>query len=249
MVEKIIVFYKAISFIFMNFFMGIVYTLFPIYVAICYKNALKARGIVYGYWISSGNNRLYTMLSSNACSIKSWKKVEVDGIKVIQIEANAMNDYEYVYYIKDYNQMFTKDSNIFVKCYNYIRYLFWYYIVWIWLDDDNNINGLDLRIFKPNSRLYDRLKNETAIYITSGAKVYAKVFDLPYIEDPRVLKLDKIMYSVYNQEINNYQRDKGSYKYYRTVMLMGIGFKINPYYFRSTINVFGYDLLKNKDGI
>ena len=238
MVEKLIVFYKAISFIFMNFFMGIVYTLFPIYVAICYKNALKARGIVYGYWISSGNNRLYTMLSSNACSIKSWKKVEVDGIKVIQIEANAMNDYEYVYYIKDYNQMFTKDSNILVKGYNYIRYLFWYYI-----------NGLDLRIFKPNSRLYERLKNETAIYITSGAKVYAKVFDLPYIEDPRVLKLDKIMYSVYNQEINNYQRDKGSYKYYRTVMLMGMGFKINPYYFRSTINVFGYDLLKNKDGI
>ncbi len=57
------------------------------------------------------------------------------------------------------------------------------------------------------------------------------------------------MYSVYNQEINNYQRDKGSYKHYRTVMLMGIGFKINPNYFRSTINVFGYDLLKNKDGV
>ncbi len=57
------------------------------------------------------------------------------------------------------------------------------------------------------------------------------------------------MYSVYNQEINNYQRDKGSYKHYRTVMLMGVGFKINPNYFRSTINVFGYDLLKNKDGV
>ena len=57
------------------------------------------------------------------------------------------------------------------------------------------------------------------------------------------------MYSVYNQEMNNYMRDKAVYKDYKTILVMGIGFKVNPLYNRSVVNFFGWDVFKNKDGI
>jgi len=249
MLEKLIVLYKVISFTIMNIFMGVIYTILPIYPAWCYKHALKARGIVYGYWISTRSNRFFTILSSNSCSVNLWVKKKIGNNDVIEIKVHDRNDYEHYYYLKDYNQMFVREDFILIKIYQWVRYIIWYYGVWIWLDDDNNINGLDLRLFKTSSKLYDKLTNDTAVYITTGAKVYTTVFDLPYVDDPRVLSLDKIMYSVYNQEINNYIRDKAIYKTYKSVMIGGIGFKINPLYFRSSINLFGYDVLKNKDGI
>lgn len=249
MLEKIKVVYKAISFFFMNIMMRMVYALFPIYPAWCYKHALKARAIVYGYWILFNQKRLSNLLSSNATAIDSWDKVIKDDINVIDIKVHDRFGFHANLYIKDYNQMDISNRSIFFRIYSYLRYLFWYYSIWIWLDDDNNINGLDLRIFNSDSKLYENLKNETAVYVADGARVYTSVFDFAYIQEPKILALDKIMYSVYNQEMNNYMRDKAVYKDYKTVIVMGIGFKVNPLYNRSVVNFFGWDVFKNKDGI
>ena len=235
----------AICFMFMYVFMTIIYTTFPMYPAYCYKYGLKARSIVYGYWLSKRQEEFLRYLSKYSCTIRNYRVVTIDGIDLIEIHVFDKYDKEHYYYIRYYDQIVTKDSKLGKRIFGYLRYLYWYYVIWIWLDDDNNVNGINSDVFKNKSKL----DFKTILYITTGIKVYESIFDLQYALENFVLGFDKALYSIRDQDCSNYLRHRAVSKYYETNTILGLGYRVNSKYFKSTVVLFGYDILKGKEDV
>ena len=85
--------------------------------------------------------------------------------------------------------------------------------------------------------------------ITTGIKVYESIFDLQYALENFVLGFDKALYSIRDQDCSNYLRHRAVSPWYETNTILGLGYRVNSKHFKSTVVLFGYDILKDKEDV
>lgn len=228
-----------------------VYKLFPWYVAFCYKHARRARAIVYNYWLAFDKQGIkkfkkYLSLTGTSTIIYSGSVSkpdlypagtpanEIDNvIEFLNIDNIGTPEYRY---LKDFGD--NPSTNSIGRLYYYIRYLFYYYTIWIWLDDETNVNGIDFEIVTRTPKLSELTKQ----YIVKDTRSYVNCFDIKYVTRTELLPLDKITYIVPLQKLNNWLRMNVTYKELLNIG-KSFGYRIDPSYRQSVMRIFNKSIL------
>lgn len=243
--ERLKVFFKLLSFSIMYCIIYTVQIFFPFYIAYVYKYAKKARSKIYTKWVVNKyfRDRFEKVLLSNYGIIDKVSKLDDDIFKFNTYIYNSTeepikHECKLKVYLDNSNSKYLEklDTNIF-------KYCWYYYTIWMWLDDENNINGIDRRILDERNDLFKHLKGVDRFNIIDGNKLYTNVFSLEYTKDDKVVDFNRRFYFTKYITLNNYMRDKGTYS--KSIMLgKYFGFKYNSRLNRNTIILFGKDILE-----
>lgn len=174
-------FSKYLLDVFIVVFMYIIKIICPIYIVYAYKKAIKARQVVYDYWMLYNQKYFYQYFNFDINNI-----VNEDGIYYIIINRDS---YKYIFTYKKINKF---------------KYYWWFYTVWIWLDDVTLINGM-------NKSLYNKGINIKAIPEQEKIKIYKNIFSHNYFENSRygdisLPKTNDLLFYIKETYTNNYER-------------------------------------------
>lgn len=235
---------------FMFFFMEGVNIFFPYYPAWVMRFGKKARAIVYGYWLINKPTRFYNFLSSELGTVTGYN-IDKD-YATIYLHCRKTNN-DTVLYLGNFNQ-FNNDSYLRMF-YNRLRYYFFYNFVWIWLDDLNNIVGINKSVLtKDNTVLaseFLKLPIAKRVKLVDKIKLYPSVFDRTYQDPNSIIELNKFknrIWFVKHQYLYNYLRDKAVKSTYEDQYCLGSknGFIYNPGLDRACLTIIGYNIILRK---
>ena len=234
----------------MFFFMEGVNIFFPYYPAWVMKYGKKARAIVYGYWLVNKPIRFYNFLSSELGTVTGYN-IDKD-YATIHLCCRKTNT-DTVLYLGNFNQ-FNNDTYL-RTVYNRLRYYFFYNFVWIWLDDLNNIVGINKSaLTKDNTVLaseFLKLPIAKRVKLVDKIKLYPSVFDRTYQDPTKSIELNKFknrIWFVIHQYLYNYLRDKAVKSTYEDQYCLGSknGFIYNPGLDRACLTIIGYNIILRK---
>lgn len=236
---------RLISFCLMYCLIYIVQVFFPFYIAYVYKYAKKARSKIYTKWIvnKNYNNRFETMLFSHSGYINKVFKLDNDIFKFKYYIMDPTNEpieteCRLKVYLDNGSSAYLDKLNTSI-----LYYIFYYYFIWIWLDDENNINGIDKRLVNEKSEVFKNVNGKDKFNLINGNHIYTNVFSPEYSKDDTIIDFNRRFYFTKYITLNNYMRDKGTYS--KEVMLgKYFGFKYNSRLKRNTIRLFGIDVLE-----
>lgn len=204
-----------------------IYIFIPLYVVLIYKKQHKIRSKIYNYWLLNNKDRFINLKGFNL-SNDFFKFYYVDD-KYTIIHYN--NKLYYIGYSADFNN-FNK-TNILLKFYYKISYLLYYYFGYIFLDDVNNINGINNKVF--NSRLFNTINNYE-LKLLEGIKVQKSVFELEYWEDKYVPTMEQCKFFINKSYTYNYLRDKGYNNKFKKFLLLSYKFDVETKSYLFAIN-------------
>ena len=257
MYDKLKEILEFIGIVVMFCFMEMVTILLPHYIAYVQCYGRKARSIVYGYWVVNKQECFKKFLFSMSGDVVGKSIVSKDLLGfTIRIQQGSTT-FSREGYIGNHRQYCNGKLRRFL---NKIRYYFYYWFVWIWLDDVNCVNGLskDVLMFyrdrtDVNSPLAwtnidtDDLSYSQRFKYLDDVKFVSNVFDLEY----HLGKYDlppfyKRVWALKYQYINNFVRDKCvRLKRYNRLYLSGrFGWKFLPELQRSTAVMFGVNIVQ-----
>lgn len=201
-------FLKGMKVLLVNMLMSVFVFICPFYVPFIYRYAQKARWVVYSRWLIDPefNGNFKKMLFKHSGPIcKVFKRTEgvftFSILKGTKKDEKHLRDFDNVKHIS-YNQMNFIQQQIYK-----IRYNFWFYMVWIWLDDNYNVNGLDSRAFDTNESLNHYIIRDGVLLTNYRPKYYESVFDQEYASDTAINAPYSLRFYICNMErSNNYLR-------------------------------------------
>lgn len=170
------------------------YSFFNFYIILCYKFHKKARSIVYAYWLNYDTNRFYNFIGFDFKS---------EELKYLYYQNNLVYAYKDrnlpICYVKDYEQYQNTKYKFFYK----IKYIFYYCFIYMFLDDVDNINGVNKKILlnKKYFKFINRLK-------FNKLKIYKSIFTEEYWLEDSKLDFDTIKFFIKYTYTYNYLRDK-----------------------------------------
>lgn len=178
----------------------IIYDLFPLYVALVYKKQHTIRSKIYSYWLLNDKERFINFKYFNL-NKDFFNFYYIEGLYTV---IKYKDKFYYLGYSKDLNKYNTE--NKFKRFINKIEYLLFYYFGYIYLDDINNINGINPKVF--NSKYYLTSMTEKEIKMLEGIKVQTSVFDFSYWNDKYIPTIEQCKFFIEKSYTYNYLRDK-----------------------------------------
>lgn len=245
----------AILFLFIEF----VTIFFPVYIAYIQKFAIKARSIVYGYWVVNEKARYKDFLFEMTGDVISNYFFLEERLLAFDVKLFKYNyQITKTFYIGNFNQF--DNSTKWKRIYNYIRYKWYYWLVWVWLDDVNSINALNksiITVYRDNDDLESPinwledsesdLKYLGRLKYVNDIQICTNVFEKDYyLGKYKLPPFYKRLWCVKYQYINNFVRDrccKLSTKT-RAFLKNRFGFVYSPELRRSCLTIFGYNVVK-----
>ena len=254
---KYVIEYLATAIVFL--FIEIVTIFFPVYIAYVQKFGVKARSIVYGYWLIHRKDRFKNFLFEMAGDVISIYFFLDPRLLAFDVELSKYNGkIKKTFYIGNYGQLEVPIKR--VRIWNYIRYQWYYWMVWVWLDDVNSVNALDKRVllmYRDNDDLGAPINWVTEAesdidfqgrlkYLT-GITICNDVFDKDYYLGKYPLpSFYKRLWGLKYQYINNFVRDRcvKTTKATRAFLKNRFGFVYNHDIKKSCLTLFGYNVVR-----
>lgn len=222
----------------------------PHYIAYVMRYARHARSIVYMYWLKYDTPRFFNFLSKHSGTPNVATITDYQGLLTFRCTIRGSE------VIRDYYLGPMSIWHTYSRYHKYIlniRYWWYYVMVWMWLDDENNINGVDRRIIAPQSTRAGRefmalpaaVKSEKILRV----KIYRSVFEYDYHTDPTsttLLEYHRRLWFVKYIHLNNLCRDKFINNNYfnEHIILPGCGFLVGKVIKRGSLCIFGYHVVE-----
>ena len=189
------------------YFIRFVNYICPWYVPWVYKYAGKARKVVYNRWVTGGEkykDRLWKFYGYSG----RVDGVQIDRDKMLLTFELAHPEWKINKKVGNTKQYYSYS----IKYQNYIiaklSYYFYYFFVWMWLDDYNIINGIDIRLFNRNNDIYKDVSGKDVLNLVNGTKVYDVV--LEHLDSKEVVPFSTRYFCARHITTPNLLRDLGT---------------------------------------
>ena len=190
------------------YFIKITNYIFPWYTPWVYKYASKARKTVYNHWINNWEDSHYRLSKFYGYSGPVTGK-EIDFKNMALTFELAYNDDKVNKNMAKTKQYYKYGIKIKNAVLADLSYYFYYFFVWMWLDDYNIVNGIDIRLFNRNNKAYENISGKDVMSLVNGTKVYEVVFE--QLESKEVVPFSTRYFCCRHITTPNLLRDLGTF--------------------------------------